>query len=174
MGRIRAAFAVAAMGLVLLVAQSAPAETTAPAGPAASLAPATSTVPTTPTAPGGTVGPGPVEPGATIAAPPPPRKPKPKPSSGGGAVSAPEHDAGAQQHTSSRPQESGGTGASDTGTNPFPLSVPTPSYGLPGASSGSCTTTSPASRPAADLPAGRRDLLARARRGRACWLRSTR
>ncbi|MGZ8665788.1 MAG: lytic murein transglycosylase, partial [Solirubrobacterales bacterium] len=141
MGRTRAAFAATAIGAVLLVAQSAPAETPAAAGQAASLAPSTSTVPST--TPGGTLNsPDPVQPGATLAAPPPPRKPVQKPGSGGG-VSAPENDAGVQNHTHSRPQQNGGVGASPAGTNPFPLSTPTPSFGVPGAASASCITTSP-------------------------------
>ncbi len=144
MGRTRAAFAVAAMGAVLLVAQSAPAETPPATDPAAALAPTSPTVPTTPTGSTGTSGSsGSVQPGTTIVAPPP-RKPKPKPSSdNGGGVSAPEHDAGAQKNTHAPPGPSGGTGASATGANPFPLGAPAPSFGLPGGPSGSCTTTSP-------------------------------
>ena len=90
--------------------------------------------------PSGTPRPGPVQPGATITAPSPPRKPRSPLRRRG--ISAPENDAGAQKHTPSRPQASGGA-ASDAGTNPFPLSVPTPSFGVPGIASGSCTTTSP-------------------------------
>ncbi len=137
MGRVRAAFAAAAVGTVL-VAQSAPAETPA-ATDAATVPSTTTTIPTEPTPPNGPFG-GPVQPGATIAAPHP--KPTTHQTHGGG-VSPPENDAGAQKNTPSRPASSDGGAASDAGTNPFPLSVPAPTFGAPGAASGSCTSSSP-------------------------------
>jgi hypothetical protein len=141
MGRIRTAFGIAAVAAVL-AAQSAPAQSSASAADAAGLSPIGATGAKGPTGPTGPLSTGTLQQGPTIVAPAPPKKTHKKPSNGG-AVSAPENDAGKQGHSNSRPHSSADGGASDPGTNPFPLSVPVPSYGAPGVASGSCTSTSP-------------------------------
>ncbi|MFN8160311.1 MAG: lytic murein transglycosylase [Solirubrobacterales bacterium] len=130
----------AAASVVALGAQSAGAQDE-PLAPAS----ATPATPQASTAPAPTTG---AVQGPPIVAPPAPKTtpahPVPAPSDGGTAPSPKpsEKDAGKQHATDANPQPSTG-GASDTGSNPFSVSIPAPSFGSPGPATGSCLTTSP-------------------------------
>ncbi len=138
MRRLRTAIGAAAV-VAVLAAQSAPAQS--PATPEAGATAVGPTGATGSTGAGGELSTGTLQQGPSIVAPAPP--PKSAPKSGGGSVKAPENDAGTQGQTNSQAPSGSDGGASDPGANPFPLTVPAPSYGVPGAASGSCLSTSP-------------------------------